>query len=171
MVQILRITKFIIILVFSLFFLWFSYVSISLASIPLRNPLVNEKEKISALGLVPSVPTEYLEDGSLFWWITEDGMVLNYTNNINETVVGRLNLYLSGNPCKYERTLKVIENGKKNNYVTVKDEQVIIYTADVALEPFEKFVIFLEPIGIKECYVKNGDSRNFIGRLDGWIFE
>lgn len=164
-------TKIFLALIFILFFSWFSYISIAKASIPLRDPLINEKEKISALGLTASLPTEYLEDGSLFWWIVDEGIALNYRNNINETVVGQLKLTLSGNPCSEERIIKIIEDGKKHKYLTVKDEQLVNYTVDVALEPYQNFVILMQPVGFNKCNVKNGDTRNFVGRLNGWIFE
>jgi hypothetical protein len=163
--------KIVVVLFFIFFFLWFGYVSISKASTPLRDPLVNEKEKISALGLTASLPTEYLEDGSLFWWITDDGIILNYQNNINETVVGDLKLFLSGNPCRTARNLKIVAASEKEKILTVEDEQIVSYSLSIALEPYQAFVIQVEAVGKDECYVDNGDTRNFAGRLDGWIFE
>jgi hypothetical protein len=156
---------------FLAFFLILAYVSIFLASKPLTDPLVNESVKISALGLKPSLATEYRPDGSLFWWITDEGMELSYTNNSNETVVGNLKIFLSGNPCELRN---IVQLKKAEQYLfdtVVTDQRVITSEVAIALEPFENLVISLNSIAGETCKIDNGDTRIFMAKIDGWVFE
>ena len=169
--RVLKTTENSLVSIFLVFFFILAFISIFLASKPLRDPLVNEASKISALGLSPSVATEYLPDGSLFWWITDEGINLNYTNNSNETVVGNLKIFLSGNPCNYENILRLTIGEQSSLNIVVSDQRIITSVAAVQLEPFENLVIALNSIGGEICKVDNGDERIFMARMNGWVFE
>lgn len=158
-------------LFFAIYFLWIAYISIFQASANLRDPLVNEADKKSAFSMKPSLPTEFLEDGSLFWWITSEGMSLEFSNNLNERVVGDLNLFLSGNPCEQPEVLLFNAGPFGSQRITVLDEQVISLSVEIDVEPYENFKVDIKPGNIQKCTVGGGDSREFTARLNGWIFE
>lgn len=170
MVHLKRFKK-LFLLVLAIFFSWIAYVSIFLAAVPLSDPNINEIDKKNALGLTTSIETEYNQDGSPFWWITRDGIDLRYVNNTNELVKGQLILAFSGNPCKEVRNLQLKSSTQKNLYFLVEDNQIQKVLLDVSIEPYGQFNINITSNSNRNCYVDNGDTRDFVGKLEGWIFE
>ena len=150
---------------------WISYLAIYQASSYLKDPLINEADKRSALSLKASLPTEYSEDGSLFWWVTTEGIELKYTNNLNERVVGKLIINFSGNPCMQEKVLDIKTIDNETISVSVIGDETIPITLKLDLEPYEETVIKVDSKSSIICTVDNGDNREFVARMNGWTFE
>ena len=111
------------------------------------------------------VPTEYINDDS-FWWLPTGKSNIKLINFSNSSFDGVLHLNITNNPCQNSESAKL-------------GDRVFRVPKVVELEISQKFNIvaleqkYLELIitNSDDCFLSNGDSRNFGIRINGWKID
>ena len=116
-----------------------------------------------------SVPLEF-EDGLKFWWLIKPGNVLIFINDSDEKINGDIILELTDNPCKFEEIIKVVNENSTQKVILIPNDLTKIFIP-LAIEPKSSQQVMIDFENKKECFVKNGDIRNFGAKLINWKYE
>ena len=111
------------------------------------------------------VPTEYIDDDS-FWWLPTGKSNIKLINFSNSSFEGVLHLNITNNPCQNTESIKL-------------GDRVFKIPKEVKSEISQKFnVAALEQKSIEliitknaDCFLSNGDARNFGIRINGWKID
>jgi hypothetical protein len=111
------------------------------------------------------VPTEYINNDS-FWWLPTGKSNIKLINFSNSSFDGVLHLNITNNPCQNSESAKL-------------GDRVFRIPKVVELEISQNFnIVALEQKSLEliitnsdDCFLSNGDSRNFGIRINGWKID
>jgi len=111
------------------------------------------------------VPTEYINNDS-FWWLPTGKSNIRLINFSNSSFDGVLHLNITNNPCQNSESAKL-------------GERLFRIPKVVELEISQNFnIVALEQKSLEliitnsdDCFLSNGDSRNFGIRINGWKID
>jgi len=111
------------------------------------------------------VPTEYTDNDS-FWWLPTGKSNIKLINFSNSSFDGVLHLNITNNPCQNSESAKL-------------GDRVFRIPKVVELEISQNFnIVALEQKSLEliitnsdDCFLSNGDSRNFGIRINGWKID
>lgn len=111
------------------------------------------------------VPTEYLNNDS-FWWLPTGESNIKLINFSNSSFDGVLHLNITNNPCQNSESAKL---GDRVFRVPKVGELELSQNFNiVALEQKSLELIITNS---DDCFLSNGDSRNFGIRINGWKID
>lgn len=111
------------------------------------------------------VPTEYIDRDS-FWWLPTGKSNINLINFSNSSFRGVLYLNIANNPCKNLKSIKLEDRDYK---IFKEDEFQISQNFDI--KPLGQKSLEFIAVNDSECFVSNGDARNFGIRINGWTID
>jgi hypothetical protein len=111
------------------------------------------------------VPTEYIGNNS-FWWLPTGNSNIKLINFSNSSFQGVLHLNITNNPCQNSESVEL-------------GDRVFRIPKEVEFEISQKFYIAaLEQKSLElriansdDCFLSNGDTRNFGIRINGWKID
>ena len=111
------------------------------------------------------VPTEYINNDS-FWWLPTGESNIKLINFSNSSFDGVLHLNITNNPCQNSESAKL---GDRVFRIPKVGELELSQNFNiVALEQKSLELIITNS---DDCFLNNGDSRNFGIRINGWKID
>ena len=111
------------------------------------------------------VPTEYINNDS-FWWLPTGESNIKLINFSNSSFDGVLHLNITNNPCQNSESAKL---GDRVFRIPKVGELELSQNFNiVALEQKSLELIITNS---DDCFLSNGDSRNFGIRINGWKID
>jgi len=163
--------KFIFNFLFSIIFLFFSISIFSFISFPLLSIKSTEIEPIKFLDFTINKVPEYDLKKNTFWWLTQDENIITIINRGDERIKFEIILLMSQNPCKEKTTIEIQYLSKLKHYNIDSKQRSTVSLGDFILKPFEKKNLYIQGNPDFRCYVKNGDTRNFLVKLEKIEFK
>jgi hypothetical protein len=111
------------------------------------------------------VPTEYI-DKDLFWWLPTGKSKIKLLNFSNSSFQGVLHLNITNNPCQNSKSVAL---GDRVFRVPKDDEFEISHKFNIT--PLGQKSLELMIANNDDCFLSNGDSRNFGIRINGWKID
>lgn len=111
------------------------------------------------------VPTEYINNDS-FWWLPTGESNIKLINFSNSSFDGVLHLNITNNPCQNSESAKL---GDRVFRIPKVGELELNQNFNIlALEQKSLELIITNS---DDCFLSNGDSRNFGIRINGWKID
>ena len=111
------------------------------------------------------VPTEYIYKDS-FWWLPTGKSNIYLLNFSNSSFQGVLHLNITNNPCQNSKNVKL---GDRVFRIPKEDEFEISQKFNIT--PLGQKSLELMITNSDDCFLSNGDSRNFGIRINGWKID
>ena len=111
------------------------------------------------------VPTEYIDDDS-FWWLPTGKSNIKLINFSNSSFEGVLHLNITNNPCQNTESIKL---GDRVFKIPKEVKSEISQKFNIAA--LEQKSLGLMIANIDDCFLSNGDTRNFGIRINGWKID
>lgn len=120
-----------------------------------------------------SVQSE-MNNGSKFWWLTENTTYLSLINKAPYNVNAKVSLKIEENPCGEIPFFSVRNKNEElysNTTINPKTLKFIYIDLPVEIKRFETLILEIEPKVIVECKVENGDNRKFLAKMSEFRIE
>lgn len=111
------------------------------------------------------VPTEYINDDS-FWWLPTGKSNIKLINFSNSSFEGVLHLNITNNPCQNSESVELGDRVYK-----IPKEVKFEISQKFNIAALEQKSLGLMIANIDDCFLSNGDTRNFGIRINGWKID
>ena len=111
------------------------------------------------------VPTEYIDNDS-FWWLPTGKSNIKLMNFSNSSFEGVLHLNITNNPCQNSESVELGDRVYK-----IPKEVKFEISQKFNIAALEQKSLGLMIANIDDCFLSNGDTRNFGIRINGWKID
>lgn len=109
-----------------------------------------------------STQTEVSKDQKAFFWLTTKGDAFRITNITSQTISRNLVFDISSNPCQIPTSLRVdADKFSQSSDVPGLKADVVTVKVPIVIKPYKTSVINLIPDINNQCFLQNGDEREF----------